>query len=63
MERVCSVEGCNNPAVRSLSYEEASKANLRFKTKARRVYLCKEHYKIYKKSVKKLKRLERWRWG
>ena len=63
MDRICSVQGCENPAVKSLSYEEASKAGLKFKSKTRRVYLCKEHYKVYKKNVKKLKRLERWRWG
>ncbi|RLG59646.1 hypothetical protein DRN87_05275 [Candidatus Geothermarchaeota archaeon] len=58
----CDVEGCNQPAHRSISYDDAIKSGLRFKTKRRRVYLCKEHYKIYKKNVKKLKRLEKWRW-
>ncbi|MBM1154740.1 hypothetical protein DRN94_002550 [archaeon] len=59
---VCDVEGCKNPAVRSIATERALKAGLRVRSKGRRVRLCKEHYKEFKKRVKKERQLERWRW-
>lgn len=47
----CSVEGCENEAVRSISIENFEKSGLKLKLKegTKRVYLCKEHYKEYKK--------------
>jgi len=56
----CSL--CGKPAVKSISAVEASKY---FKVQggARgRVYLCKEHYKEYKKLSKKDREIERLRW-
>lgn len=57
----CSVSGCGQDAVRSLSAEKVRAAGLRVGSE-RRAYLCKEHYKEYKKKTKKDKQLEQWRY-
>lgn len=57
----CSVVGCDKEAVRSLSTEKVSSAGLKV-GEARRAYLCKEHYKEFKKETKKEKMLEKWRY-
>ncbi len=62
MAEVCGVEGCGKEAVRSLSINKVREAGLDAKPSGRRIYLCKEHYKEYKKRRKKLDRLERMRW-
>ena len=58
----CSVKGCNNQAVRSLSAAKVSSAGLDVDS-GRRAYLCKEHYREYKKRTKKEKRLDKWRYS
>jgi hypothetical protein len=56
----CSL--CSGPAVRSLSASEASKY-FEVEAEARgRVYLCKRHYKEYKKRSEEVRELERLRW-
>jgi len=56
----CSL--CSEPAVKSLSASEASKY-FNVETGARgRVYLCKRHYKEYKKKSEEARELERLRW-
>ena len=57
----CSVVGCDKEAVRSLSREKVSAAGLKVDG-TRRSYLCKDHYKEYKKETKKDKMLEKWRY-
>ncbi|MDH5418980.1 MAG: hypothetical protein OEY39_01485 [Candidatus Bathyarchaeota archaeon] len=57
----CSVVGCDKEAVRSLSREKVSAAGLKVEG-TRRSYLCKNHYKEYKKETKKDKMLEKWRY-
>jgi len=64
--KVCSVENCENEAVRSLSTEKAgealSSAGLSYKVSRRsRIQLCKEHYKAIKKYLKKAQKEERLR--
>jgi len=64
--KVCSIENCENEAVRSLSIEKAgealSSAGLSYKTSRRnRIHLCKEHYKKIKKHLKKAQKEERLR--
>ncbi len=61
----CSVRGCEAHAVKSVSLKDFKSVDtgLDVEAEGRRVYLCKEHYKIYKKLAKKVKRLERWRWA
>ncbi len=57
----CSVVGCDKEAVRSLSTEKVSSAGLNV-GETRRAYLCKEHYKEFKRETKKEKMLEKWRY-
>ena len=58
----CSVSGCSREAVRSLSGEKVKSAGLNVSSDGRRAYLCKEHYKEYKRKTKKEKMVERWRY-
>ncbi len=58
----CSVEGCGKEAFRSLNVDKVMDAGLKVQG-TRRAYLCKDHYKQYKKSAKKEKTLDRWRYG
>ena len=57
----CSVAGCDEDAVRSVSVAKAKSAGLN--VEGRRSYLCKEHYKEYKKGSKKERQIEKWRHG
>ncbi len=56
----CSVSGCGRDAVRSLSSDKVKLAGLKVAGE-KRAYLCKEHYKEYKKKTKKDKQLEKMR--
>jgi hypothetical protein len=58
----CSVTGCSNDAVRSLQTDRVKNAGLKV-GEARKTYLCKEHYKEFKKETKKDRTLEKWRHG
>jgi hypothetical protein len=60
--RKCSVVGCGGDAVRSISKEKFKGVELDVGGSGRRVYLCKEHYKIFKKHRRKIERYERMRW-
>ena len=57
----CSVVGCDKQAIRSLSTEKVSTAGLKV-SERRRAYLCKVHYKEYKRKTKKEKMAEKWRY-
>jgi hypothetical protein len=57
----CSVSGCSRQAVRSISTAEVRSAGLTVGGE-KRAYLCKEHYKEYKKKTKKDKQLEKMRY-
>ncbi len=57
----CSVSGCGKEAVRSISADKVKAAGLRVGSE-KRAYLCKDHYKEFKKKTKKDKQLERWRY-
>ncbi len=56
----CSVKGCEEDAVRSLDIGKVKQAGVDAEGE-KRAYLCKEHYKEYKKGNKKSSQLERWR--
>ena len=56
----CSVSNCDKDAIRSLPREKVSSAGLKVDGE-KRSYLCREHYKVYKKASKKDKLLEQWR--
>ncbi len=58
----CSVSGCGREAARSISVDKA-KAVLSVSSKEKRAYICKEHYKEYKKKTKKDKTIDKWRYG
>ena len=58
----CSVVGCGKDAERSIPFDKAKSAGLNVSGE-KRAYLCKEHYKEYKKKSKKDKTLEKWRYG
>jgi hypothetical protein len=57
----CSVTGCGSEAIRSLSADKVKAAGLKVVSE-RRAYLCKEHYKEFKKKTKKDKQLEKMRY-
>jgi hypothetical protein len=62
---LCSVKGCQEPVKRSLSGKAVKKAvpDMEFKVKdPKKVRLCKEHYKEYKKATKEERKLERMSW-
>ena len=59
----CSVSGCGREAVRSMTAEKVKAAGLNVNTNEKRAYICKEHYKEYKKKTKKEKTLDKWRFG
>jgi hypothetical protein len=58
----CSVSGCGKEAARSLSADKVRLAGLKVGSSERRAYLCKDHYKEYKKKTKKEKKVEQWRY-
>ena len=58
----CSVTGCENKAVRSLSRSEIGESGLSIGGEGRRAYLCHDHYKTWKKATKKSRTLDRARW-
>jgi len=58
----CSVSGCSKDTVRSISSAKVKSAGLNISSNERRTYLCKEHYKEYKKKTKKEKKVEQWRY-
>ena len=59
----CNVSGCSREAIRSISAEKVKSAGLSVSSKENRAYICREHYKEYKKKTKKDKTLDKWRWG
>ena len=56
----CSVSGCEKDAVRSIAAGKVTVAGLKIDAE-RRAYLCKGHYKEFKKATKKDRTLEKWR--
>jgi len=59
----CSVSGCSREAVRSISTEKVKSAGLKVGSSEKRAYLCREHYKEFKKKTKKDKTLDKWRYS
>ena len=59
----CSVSGCNNEALRSITADKVKAAGLNVGNAEKRAYICKEHYKEFKKKTKKDKTLDKWRFG
>jgi len=57
----CNVSGCKSDAIRSVSIDKVKSAGLNLGSNEKRAYLCKEHYKEFKKKNKKDKQLDKWR--
>ena len=54
----CSVSGCKSTAERSINRDAVAASGLTV-TGERRVFLCHEHYKVWKKATKKDRELDR----
>jgi hypothetical protein len=61
----CSIQGCNEEADRSMSESKVRMAPdlVAESSTNKRVYLCRLHYKEWKKSTKEDRDNERARWG
>jgi len=61
---VCAVDGCGNPAARSLSANRVKQAlpELKLGTTGRRAHLCRQHYREFRKKTKEDRELERASW-
>jgi hypothetical protein len=59
----CSVSNCKNEAVRSLNFDKAKNSGLKVTGEGKRAYLCREHYKEFKKKTKKDKTIDKWRYS
>lgn len=58
----CSVTGCKNVAVRSISMEKVESLGLKVEGR-KRTYLCQDHYKEFKKKNKIVSQVDKWRWN
>ena len=63
-DEVCRVVGCGKEAKRSLSTKKVKEAlpELKLIGEPRRVHLCKDHYKQFRKKTKQERELERATW-
>jgi len=57
------VSSCGREAARSISTEKVKSAGLNVGSGEKRVYLCREHYKEFKKKTKKDKTIDKWRYN
>jgi hypothetical protein len=60
----CSVSGCEEKVKKAVSYKKIQKVlpKLKFDKPGKRVHLCKEHYKEFKKVTKNERKLEKLTW-
>jgi len=56
---LCGIEGCGQPAKRSISASNLAGTSLKVRTSSHRVNLCKDHYKQFKKETKEERDIER----
>jgi len=64
-KQLCEIKGCDNEAVRSIPVKNLLKALPDVKVedgKKKRVHICKEHYKQFKKATKEERELQRLGW-
>ena len=57
----CSVVGCENRAVKSVSAQRIP-SGMKVEAAGRRAYLCEKHWKEFKKLTKDERRIERLRY-
>jgi len=58
----CSVVGCVDAAIRSISPDKVSHTGINIGS-SRRAYLCKNHYKEFKKLSRKDRQIDKWRYS
>ena len=60
----CGVVGCEKEAIKSVSKRaiEECLPEIEFKGEGRRVHLCRDHYKLYKRETKEKRKIERLDW-
>ncbi|MFW6176287.1 MAG: hypothetical protein ACOC40_01165 [Thermoplasmatota archaeon] len=62
-KKTCSVKGCDEKKKKSVSKSKVmDKTDLKIDTDSTNAYLCKEHYKEYKKATKEERRARRLSW-
>lgn len=63
-KEICGVSGCGRDAVRSVALEKAKEVlgGKSMQADFRRVHLCREHYRAFRKATKKDRELERLGW-
>ena len=59
---VCTVKDCSNQAERSISKSRLKQGDLSYLDSGNNAYVCKLHYKQWKKSSKNNRELERIRY-
>jgi len=58
----CSVAGCEEQAVKSIAVQRIPQS-MKIEASGRRAYLCKKHYKEFKKLTRQERKVERWRYA
>jgi len=58
----CTVVGCGTSAIRSISPDKVAHAGINIGS-ARRAYLCKTHYREFKKLSRKDRQIDKWRFS
>jgi hypothetical protein len=58
----CSVVGCKDSAVRSISPDKVATTGLNIGS-SRRAFLCKTHYREFKKLSRKDRQIDKWRFS
>ncbi len=63
-KEVCGVSGCGQDAVRSVALDKAKEAlpGKSMDADFRRVRLCRDHYRTFRKATKKERELDRLGW-
>ena len=63
-KEVCGVTGCGKEAVRSVALDKAKDAlsGKSINSDFRRVHLCRDHYRTFRKATKKDRELDRLAW-
>ncbi len=62
-KKTCDVKGCDEDKRKSLSAKKVTKkTDLKIDSSGRKAYLCKEHYKEYKKATKDERTTKRLNW-
>ncbi|MDD3398014.1 MAG: hypothetical protein PHW93_00230 [Candidatus Methanomethylophilaceae archaeon] len=63
VEGVCDVNGCEAESERSIAVKKVIEAGLPLKNESiKKVQLCKQHYKEFKKTTKKDRELDKLGW-